>query len=653
MPEETLAWGFPDLGRPVLRPSVLDSLSARPEAVKVLSAPSGYGKTVAALQYALHSGFDRAIWVDVGRQSPASQHLLRSVVAALNMSIAPSQQSPGSAPTPTDVSDLIAAMQAVGSPALRVCLVLDDVSLALPGIGPQLAVFEKAVESMRGRLVLTTRDQVAIEDLEHAQYVDAERLRLSLSEAASIAESDCADTMSVDRVEAAWRASGGHAAFFVVLSRDERILSEGNLGRSSLDLDALLSRVIRAHLDTDGERALAAMSMLAVGSADDLQAVGVNPASIAAVARVLPLVHVSDDAVSSFRVHDIVQSSVLGLESVMVHKRDLGPRIVTQLVHRGEIQRALDLVSRVFAGSELAEWLEAHGQEALAAGFGASTRRLLSTLSLRELIERPRLLLLQASLLFSAGALGEAATKARVVSTMATSTGDRRLALDAMSLAAGIHREAGQLGAAAQTLVQLIQSYGDVMAPDEKAHAFASLSSLSLYEGDAEATQRWMRCAEKVLDEEGLTGDAAAVALESVGASVAIVRGRYSETARFFSQVSTAKGIDLRARTLALGNAAASLCEIGRLDRCIESCRQALDYAAQLAIPIPETDMNFRPIISAARIGLGDPTAITGMAKTVSAPTEYPFMTGTDYNRIYFSTCLRSLGHLEESLRSS
>ncbi len=80
---EAAHWSPPPTDSTVVRGDLLAALSTRHESVKVLAAPSGYGKTVLAAQFASDSRFDRAVWVDCGRLAHGETVLLGSVAQAV------------------------------------------------------------------------------------------------------------------------------------------------------------------------------------------------------------------------------------------------------------------------------------------------------------------------------------------------------------------------------------------------------------------------------------------------------------------------------------------------------------------------------------------------------------------------------------------
>ena len=649
MVDEASTWGFPDTGAAFIRAGLLGALANRPQVVKVLAAPSGFGKTIVAAQFGRYGGFGQAIWVDAGGGAGAKDGLLKAVAVAFRDWSA-NESSSSRVAAQADLSDIMAALESFRGGGARLCVVVDDVAeLSSSTACSDLITLERALRAVRACLVITTRESHAIEGLENVQYLDEEDLRLTKEEAIEIAAQPGSWSETPVEVESVWTASGGHAAFFVVLLRHSALRpSSADAGKQSLDLEGLLNRVVRAHLSLDDQRTLTAMGLMGGGTPDQLQAVGVNPAVVGRIARVLPLVTVSPDDRTSFRVHDILQASVLNRESTVGYPDDIAPRVVEQLVRRGEIDRALEIVARLYDDSATADWLECNGAEALAGGHVVPLRRMVSELSLRELIERPRLLLLQASLLFAHGSLDEAATKAKVVTSIAVNSGDRRLACDALRLTAAIQNDGAQMEACRQTLLDLAENYTEVMSPEEQAHAYASLGTVYMYAGKVNETSEWLVAAEAVLSTHNLGRSASAAALTSKGSCVSAVMGRHDEAIRFFTWVATAKEADRVTKTIAMGNAAAANCEIGRLDRALQYGQSALSSAGQLGFA--DLDSTFRPILGAARVGLGDVAGLREVSASVCGSKSDSFQSGVDHNRIYYSTLLRACGQPDESL---
>ncbi len=186
---------------------------------------------------------------------------------------------------------------------------LDDLPLGeMPGLEAQLAVVAHAVTAVGGVLVATTRNATPLLGIEHAQYLDASALRLTYEEARSMFDTASSGGQSIEVLEEAWRASGGHAAFFAVLLTSGGAGASGTFAqRRSLDLDGLLNRVISAHLLDEDLKTLTAMAMLGSGTNEQLQSIGVEPALVPSISRVLPLVTITEAPELGFRVHDILR----------------------------------------------------------------------------------------------------------------------------------------------------------------------------------------------------------------------------------------------------------------------------------------------------------------------------------------------------------
>ena len=252
MTNEASAWGFPETERLRSKGVARIALGA-PESVKVLAAPSGYGKTIAAAEYGLSSDFDHAIWIDAGGASGPGDLLNRIALAFWEWTSGDDRNSDRPA---VDVSDLMATLDLFRRRGDRLCVVLDDLSRAIGSVcDRQFADSRAALRGARGTLVVTTRESHAIHGLQDVQYVDERDLRLTREEADSIAIHTLGPGQDPSNIEEALKASGWHVAFFVVLLRHASLRWSGaQSDRHSLDLEGLLGRVVLAHLDTEDLR---------------------------------------------------------------------------------------------------------------------------------------------------------------------------------------------------------------------------------------------------------------------------------------------------------------------------------------------------------------------------------------------------------------
>jgi ATP/maltotriose-dependent transcriptional regulator MalT len=228
----TWARGVPDVSQCVTRGRLSDLMRHGRSRVCVLVAPSGYGKSVAAAQFALQCQF--SIWIDASDGMILNgRGVAQETLRALRLT------SPDSGPQQSDgletvqLADLLDAIESTAAelPEASICVVVDDISSGC--IGDAVLTARRMGASLRGRarFVFTAREIGGAGDeiVRNCTVLSADDLRLTETEAAELFDSPPPEGSSAGGASALRAECNGHVALFSVLARNLGIEVDGRL----------------------------------------------------------------------------------------------------------------------------------------------------------------------------------------------------------------------------------------------------------------------------------------------------------------------------------------------------------------------------------------------------------------------------------------
>ena len=401
------------LAEGIRRPRLADPVIGARPALVVLSAPSGYGKTVLAAQIASAGAFPETVWIDgLGEHGSVSGALSRFLFSV--------GKSRSDSPEPDDIAGACVA-ELAGWPDDRcLLLVVDNVSWATSpsDLAALMAVMS---EAPRGSVaLLTTRDSVS--ETPASWVVTGEQLRMSDVELRAMWCQMSASDMSEGDFALLVETSGRHPALAALLIR-HRAMSETS-GAPGLHPDAahLIRSLVNGQLSQPEREVLDVAAVLARGTAETLAGcAGRSDAAtlLRRAAMVLPLVAVSTPGPRAvFSVHQMVAESLESAQRLgRANPKNLA-RTVEALVDEGEHRRGLDLACEHGSG-ELVVWcLNRSGQSLLTCGQQQAVVDALGTLRAIDIASDAHLLLLRAECSWAAwdgaGAISEARIALRV-----------------------------------------------------------------------------------------------------------------------------------------------------------------------------------------------------------------------------------------------
>jgi DNA-binding SARP family transcriptional activator len=385
-------------------------LSARPPLV-IVSAPSGYGKTVLAAQIASADAFTDVFWIECW--GSLLDESIRRVSALL------------SAWGPIDFDDedpLGACCHALagipdGHPIL---VVFDDAVWASEQTSIKALQSVMAGASLGSVTVLTTRSssEVPPNPLD-VWTIGAEELRLTDDEVREAWHRFTGVDLDGPSVEGLVETSGRHCALLSLLGRNASLMGVAVAPKGcSPDLATLLNELIASQL-TIGERELLdCASVMKEGSLADLASIADEPDArrkLKRISEVVPLVTLSGEKLAErFLVHDLV-GDALGSVWVLA-ERDPGllADVARILDGCGRSKRALEIALDSGEPEVIAECVERSGSQLLKGADWRAVHRALEILPPAVIASRARLLLVKAEAEWAGGRSAEAVRQAQM-----------------------------------------------------------------------------------------------------------------------------------------------------------------------------------------------------------------------------------------------
>jgi DNA-binding SARP family transcriptional activator len=657
--------GIPDFGMVVPRPRLVNLLQSGPPGLAVVAAPSGYGKSVLAAQYALGQGRSSAWWVDFGRCQVDEIACLRRILGVL----APEESSTSDGASSRlvtirdETADLIEAVAHalfLRGQAGSKSLVLDDLP-AISAAGSEILVeLAERLGQMGVRTIATVR---AVPDgilprLHSAQIVDSQDLRLSLGEAVDIARQLSGRPLTTEDVAPVLEASGGHPAVYSVLIRHAvSNAGEPALGRGpSLDLQSRLLHLAESALEDSEREALSVMAMLGSGDTRDLTVCGapLGGHAMQQVETAIPLVRVGLDreAAHVFRMHELAQEvfrSHVFRSTLGGFVQDAWPKAVEVLNARGDLLRAATTVERMGTVENLVEWLLAHGKDLLLAGGAISMARMMRSIPTSAYVQLPNLLLLQAQVHQEKSELADAIEKATVARTIAEHEHDEPLSAAALLLCGQCFVDMGNYSSAFAVLTELASGPHRTLHQDDRAWTFAALGACGIYMGLGDEAIAFAEAARESASRKGTSESIRVFVSAGAGAVSALARGDFAGALVHFAHSCEATSVPRAQLAKAQGNLGVSLCEMGRLERAVEAIQVSLTTCLESDRRVNRGA--FLPVRGAAVAAMGaSESGIRLMREGISLSLDAGDRYGASYNRIYLATTLRAVGHAEESL---
>jgi DNA-binding SARP family transcriptional activator len=640
------------LARSLSRPRLLELLAYQGKRNLLLSAPSGYGKSVLAAQLA--SQCTQIRWLDV-----CGAALESTMVCSALVDVAGEAMGLASAGD-MGVEQLWSELQKMSDTASRTlldghCLVIDDVALAETFPEPVLAILRWVTDC--GCLVIfTTQDEV------HGFDYAARFVTLGTSELCLTADEARAFAVLVDKSECdmrggdeIWSACGGHPGLFALcLDAGVRSGALNHVGPPRRDgLDRWLERAL-CRLENVSLRTVFSL-MIQIGNGDSvllsellLRDVGLEIVRLNSQFPFIRARAISGPCAGkriTFEISDVFRAKLLPLVDAACSQEacELRERVVNHLVDNQDYRHAWRLASAHAAPDELMSFLETYGECLLIEDVCAEIAEQLHGYRLTEVMKRPKILLLWAQALRETGHFEEALAKARAVHVLAVHSRDQIVLLRAQAVVVNTLRLLNRWAEAAEIAVTM-HANPDTGGVPAAGEAMLAAGKLLISTGRySEAT--------RVLQEIDLGGHQdSLVALEVrllKAMLPALAEGDFANSCQMLGLCSSRHrgGPQVDA---CRGNLAAGLLEIGRLARCSSLLKEVLRSESEVNL------IHYLPVLGSLQFATGQESeGLKSVKEGIAKALERSAEAEAAQNRVFESMLLRAAGRKEDSLTSA
>ncbi len=416
-------WGVPDSARTVARPTVDAAIRGATRPVVIVSAPSGYGKTVAAARYC-HDSRHPTAWLSMNGSAISQSRVLAALIRLLN----PTAAAPESEADALCEARRSAAVAAAGE--RQMLLVLDDVAGdsgallvdALCGLHEVLSPFVRSV------LATTRHSPDDLLDSRRASVIDRAALVVTGAEASALAQNVGEGPLDVTEANKLVAAAGGHIALCRILLTTQGSEPEhGHVAEPGFAVMSLVEQLLQDNFSEMDRQILEITAMLKEASVQDIETLA-GERTVSALRRsthLLPLVqwdHVSaQNGASLYRMHDLVAECVLHRlrqRGLADHGRVLSG-VLDILAERGDWGRIRALLSYLGSDASIIAFVERHGGTMQGDFASDELVRIIGLAGLQQAMGRPRFLLLWARALLDVGEVHESLAKLNAARVLA------------------------------------------------------------------------------------------------------------------------------------------------------------------------------------------------------------------------------------------
>lgn len=422
----SVSWGVPDFGRTVVRERLNSVLQAGGARFRVITAPSGWGKSIAAAGYA--ASVDTAVlWIEACGQCVEPRAIVGEILRMRGAG--ESARTGGGDSAGRSLHDLVDACLSAQSHEVR----LPGLLVVVDDFRPDDSAGISGLSSIHARLspsgvhiLVTTRDETCLRGSELRGAVMLGQGALAMSYAECVSLADQFGELDGATVSALREESAGNAALLTLMIRDRIELSGSDQSRrrgpgASLWLD----RLAESHLSDDNRIDLMSVALLKQGTESELRDLGLSDTSeLLAAAQAIPLLRLSSIACKGdrrFAVHDLAEDWLLEHFDPKANERDEGilSRVCELLGRKGELQRASVLLQRYAIARVTARWLALFGDDLCSAELADQVLLLVGGVGIGIVMGSAVLLRLWAEALLAEGLPEEATGKARAACELA------------------------------------------------------------------------------------------------------------------------------------------------------------------------------------------------------------------------------------------
>lgn len=574
---ETGGAGIPDFGNVLQRRRLLRLFEKRAPGLTVVVAPSGYGKSVLASQFARLQHFSTVVWVSLGDRGGSEEDILAGLSTALiGAGEPPGDASSGVRSMPPDLARtnwmLLIQDHLGGFAGVPVVVVLDGAD-TVRSLGSLVNLSDLIRSSTCGksRVIITCRD-VDCESAGAASrvwFIEDADLRFSESELKELVAEylDEGDSMSV--ADLAELSSGQPALACLMVSHPESAV-EGPLSRDLL----WYTRRMLAALPIASTGALYIAALLQEGELSELVActdVPFGQSEWRALSRSMPLLQITPAGTRgapTFRAHAALREvlvqlagEVLGEDKAAAHRRT----VVARLMEAGDFARVASVLLSTAIREEVRDVLECCGGRVLQAVGPATTCECLDLVSPVAMAGSPRLMLLSAAALRQQERTTEALSHALIARSLAEHTDDQRCVLEASLLIARLALDRGLFTGVKEILAGISWQALRHLSSAERQVMDAYVMLAEAHEGSLSPEAIQPERIRETLNEIEAGSDELVFVANSIGAVLSGCYGRWGDAASTLGIVRGRGGLSPAHRLLLQGNHGAALSEIGEV----------------------------------------------------------------------------------------
>lgn len=560
-------------------------LSARPPLV-VVSAPSGYGKTVLAAQIADSQSFARVIWI----RNTGEAGTIGDVLAILFDSLTGSRVR-ADTPELHELCHLCSEELSELSSEDALLVVIDDASWA--GDADACAVIEDVfAEAPCGTVALiTTRAELSTDRASTRTWiVTADRLMFADVEIVEAWHRHAQRPLSATQAAEVAKTSGRHAALISLMARHSAFVGHDiTTVERTPSMASMLRTLVRDQLSAEDRVLLDYASVLREGTLESLAicASHDNPlASLARISAAIPLVSVSPDGPRRrFVVHGLVEEACDSIERLAQRDPAGLCRVVDALAAAGATSRAVEVALEYGAADLLADCVRRFSARLVKGASWELIRSALDALPVEMVAGDPALLIARAEVAWIEGAKADAIRQATLAVRLGELSAGKRVPSAARSLLAGMRMSVADYSGAIADATPFLEA-GDRSSADDLADALYAALPAYAFLGDGQGLKRCMRAASELVSSGGTTSSRLARLEMAMGLVTELALGDPKAASDLMYSAACRSDVPQHWRAIALSNCSACALESGDLERSATAHTEAAMAGSDFSTPV-------------------------------------------------------------------
>lgn len=548
-------------------------IAARPNLL-LISAPSGYGKTVLAAQIAVSGVFSRVVWIRSGGGG-SLQDCLQQVASRLVST--PAAQGVGSLPEVCELcSDALGRM----GDSDATLIVFDDSAWAADSSSLDVLTEILCDAPLGSMAIVTTRVEIplAAANVPTAWLLDACQLMLSDDEIGDVWSRHAGASVTPQQMAEIASTSGRHAALVSLMARHAALSGTNSYASTgAANVASLLKRLVFEQLDEGERRLLDYAAVLGQGTEERLRAVadmGEISTSLTRLASVLPLVSLSNGASHRrFVVHDLVGEACDSVASLRSRDRAGLYRASDSMIECGDYSRAMKCAVDSQDSELLTLCLHQAGPHLLKCAAWEMVKPAIEMLAPQIVASDPALMIISAEVAWAEGRSSEAIRQAALAVRLGELSGHGRMSAARSLLAAMRISEADCSGAAAE-LAPLLEAESEATS-DELADILYPAILAYAFLGDRAGLNRCLVSAQSIIDDQSAGNFRISRLQMAMGIAVNCLDSDHRRSMELLQNASSRTDVPLHQRSRALCNYAACALECGDVEQARIACGAA------------------------------------------------------------------------------